>query len=70
MTKWVEVPVTISKVFAVEIEDSESAEDAIKVVLDELAGDNVEIDHKDVLIAESEAMEDSIKRHADERITL
>lgn len=65
MTKWVEVPVTILKTYAVEIEDNETIKDAVEYASEDCFGD-IEIDHKNCTIAETEQQANNIKIMADE----
>ncbi len=68
MSKWVEVPITIHKTFAVEIEDTETVDDAIKYALNECLGDNTEIG--DCLMADNNQTAEQIQRLADERLSI
>lgn len=70
MSKWVEIPVTIFKTYAVEIEDSETIEDAIQYALEECMESNTEVDRKDCLIAKNDMEAEQIKRCSDEKISL
>lgn len=69
MSKWVEIDVTIHKVFAVEIMDDETIEDAKRYAMDEICFEkNIEIN--DTSMAQNEAEVEAMKRHADEVLSL
>jgi len=71
MSKWVDVPVTIMKTYAVEIEDDEAAEDAITYAMEEcMGGCDVEINHGDVIVSENDQQAEMIRRNADEVLSL
>lgn len=68
MSKWFEVSVTVHKVFAVEIEDHETGEDAMNYASDKFMGENIEssefIEASDIYTPEH------IQRLADEILRL
>lgn len=66
MSKWAEVQVQIIKVFAVEIEDTESIGDAEKYALDECVDGEAEI--KESFIAKNDIEAKAMQRHADETL--
>lgn len=74
MSKWVEVTVAVTKVFAIEVspevdwDDEDIKHEAQDVALGQYCGDDVEI--VGTLIASDEAQAEQIKRLADERIAL
>lgn len=68
MSRWVEVPVTIFKTFAIEIEADETIDDAKQYAMDECMGDDAEVG--DCVIAENDLQADSIRRHADAVLAL
>jgi len=68
MSKWAEVNVTISKCYAVEIEDNESIEDAKEYIYEQVMGDDVEFG--DCTVAKNESESNTIYRCADERLSL
>ena len=71
MSKWVEVPVVIMKIYAVEIEDNETVENAINYAMEDcMCGENVEIDYSNVVVSENEHQAEQIRRFADELISL
>jgi len=68
MSKWAEVNVTISKCYAVEIEDNETIEDAKEYVYEQVMGDDV--DFGDCAVEKNKRDGESIYRCADERLGL
>ena len=70
MSKWIDIPVMIMKTYAVEVEDTEGVEHAIQYVVDDCMGDDVEIVHSNVMIAEDEHQAEQIRRLADEVLSL
>lgn len=69
MSKWVEVPVTILKTYAVEIKDNETISDAVNAVTEECLGD-IEIDNKNCFIGQTYHDVNNIKIMADEVLAL
>lgn len=67
MSKWVYVPIIISKTYAIEIEDNESVEDAQKIVSG-LHFDDIEFMECEMERDEHDA--ERIKAHADEAISI
>ena len=68
MSKWVKVPITIYKVYVVEIKDSETVEDAEYYALDDLCESNTETG--DLILIENEHQIESIKQLADEILSI
>jgi hypothetical protein len=70
MSKWVEVPVTINKTFAVEISNEQTIDDAIAVATEECMFDDVTIEEGNCFMADTEQQAEQIKRLSDEKIAL
>lgn len=69
MSKWAEVGISIHKVVAVEIEDSETVEDAERYALEHLMdGSHIEVTDSTIAVNAQQAM--SIQRNADEKLAL
>jgi len=68
MSKWFEVPVTIYKVYAVEIADDETRDDAARYAMDDVLGEYSETGK--IVEASSMYTAKQIKRHADEVLSL
>ena len=66
MSKWAEVVIQTIKVFAVEVEDNESIEDAEKYALDECLDGEHKV--KGSYFAKTEDEASCIRRHADEHL--
>jgi len=69
MSKWVEVPVTILKTYAVEIEDNQTIKDAIEAVTEDCF-DDIEIDEKNCCVSETEQQANNIRIMASEKLAL
>ena len=71
MSKWVDVPVTIFKTYAVEIEDGETIDDAINYAIEDCLGNgDVNVDRSNVTIAADDRQAEQIRILADERLAL
>jgi hypothetical protein len=70
VSKWVEVPVTIMKTYAVEVEDSQGLKEAIGYVLEEIPGCDYEINESNCIVSEDDTMAHNIQVASDERLPL